>query len=91
MRDASSWDRNRLTLSYPRAIVILSFSEGIFCEYTFYIYVTGYLECTIHEKSYYISAYVASGKFLTTVLHPQFGEHIVIHRLFRCIPTLQCG
>ena len=29
---------------------------------TFNMYVIGYLGCSIHEKSYYISAYVAADK-----------------------------
>ena len=37
----------------------------------FYIYVVGYLECSVHEKSNCLSAYVAARKFPTRVLNPR--------------------
>ena len=35
-RDVSSWDRNPADFTYPRAIVILGVSEGIFSVNTFF-------------------------------------------------------
>ena len=50
-------------------------------------------ECSIHEKSKCISAYVAACKFPTRALNPREGEYILTStdRLFCCITTLQWG
>ena len=40
--------------SHPWAIIILEVSEGIFLSISFYIYIIGYLECSILEMSYCI-------------------------------------
>ena len=79
-------------ISYFRAIVILHRKWRNFLWIPFYIHIIGYQECSIHEKSYCILAYVTAGIFPNKSAQSTVGSiYIVIYRTdcFFCITTLQ--
>ena len=81
LRDASSKDWNPadfISVWYLtcRDIAILSVNEEIFYIYFLHICYQ-LLECSVHEKSYCISAYIAAGEFPTQELNPQHGAYIL--------------
>ena len=47
-----------------------------FLRILFFIYVIGYSECRIHEKSYCVSGYMVAGKFPTRVLKPRGNIYV---------------
>ena len=66
-------------ISYPRAIVTSVSVKEIF-RYTIFSHIRyRQPECSIHEKSYCISVYVAVSKFLTRLLSPRSGENTHTH------------
>ena len=46
-----------------QTIVVLTVSEGFFLRVSFYIHLIGYMECSVLEKIFWISANVTAGKF----------------------------
>ena len=77
LQDTSSWDRNPTDVKsagyhIPGPSSFSPLVKGFF-TYNFYIYIIGYRECLILEKSYYVSVYVIAGKFPTRVPNQRGG------------------